>query len=89
MTFVINRCWGGFHIPEEFANAHDLDTYDEISRTDPRLVEFVREHGGKVVEGCAELVLVEVPDTCTDWELDDYDGMESITYVVDGKIYHA
>jgi redox-sensitive bicupin YhaK (pirin superfamily) len=35
------------------------------------------------------LRLVEIPDTMTDWEKNDYDGIETITYVVDGKIYHA
>ena len=28
-------------------------------------------------------------DEATDWEMDDYDGIETITYVVDGKLYHA
>ena len=89
MTIIINRCWGGFHIPEEFCETHDLDRYDDIERTNPELVAFVKAHGGVFTEGCAKLVAVEVPDTCTDWELTDYDGMESITYVVDGKLRHV
>jgi hypothetical protein len=89
MKIVINRCWGGFHIPQEFATAHGLDAYDDIERTDSELVQFVESHGGTYSEGCAKLVVVEIPETCTDWELTDYDGMESITAVVDGKLVHV
>ena len=89
MKIIINRCWGGFHIPEEFAAAHGLEPYDDIERTDPELVAFVESHGGCFSEGCAKLVVVELPETCTDWELNEYDGMESITYVVWGKLYHT
>lgn len=89
MTIILNRCWGGFHLPEEFCQTYGMDRYDDIDRDDPRLVEFVKAHGGEVKEGTTRLVVVEVPDDCTDWEMDDYDGMESITYVVGGKLYHA
>lgn len=37
---------------------------------------------------CAVLMVVEIPDNATDWELDEYDGLESIIYVADGKIHH-
>jgi hypothetical protein len=32
---------------------------------------------------------VAIPDEATDWELDEYDGFERVTYVVGGKLYHA
>lgn len=35
------------------------------------------------------LEIAEIPDEAMDWKLDEYDGLESVTYVVDGKIYHA
>lgn len=92
MRIVINTCFGGFHIPEALREAEGLGYYDDIERTDVRLVEFVETHAD--ADGCyredyAELEVVEIPDTCTDWELDEYDGLESIIYVVDGKICHA
>jgi hypothetical protein len=37
---------------------------------------------------CAKLKVVEIPEEATDWELNEYDGLESITYVVDGKLHH-
>jgi hypothetical protein len=89
MTIIINKCWGGFHIPEALCESEGLVRYDDIDREDVRLVEFVQSHGGEYREGSCRLVAVEVPDTCTDWEMDEYDGFESIIYVVDGKLYHA
>ena len=89
MTFVINACFGGFHLPEEFCARYNVSRYAAIGRDDPRLVNFVLENGGKVEEGYSELVCRTIPDEATDWELNEYDGLESITYVVDGKIYHA
>lgn len=32
--------------------------------------------------------IVEIPDNVTDWEISEYDGWESVVYVLDGKIYH-
>lgn len=92
MRIVINTCYGGFHIPAELCETCGLTRYADIDRTDLRLVEFVESHAdedGLFCEGCAELEVVEIPDTCTDWELSEYDGLESITYVVDGKIRHS
>lgn len=89
MTIIINACYGGFHIPEALCESEGLERYDDIDRTDSRLVEFVQSHGGEFEEGCACLVAVEIPEDCTDWELTEYDGYESITYVVGGKLFHA
>lgn len=91
MTIVLNTCYGGFHIPEAFAEAHGLDTYDDIDRTDAELIAFIKAEGddGEYEEGCACLSLVELPENVTDWEISEYDGYESLIYVVDGKIYHG
>lgn len=91
MRIVINTCYGGFHIPNEFCETHGLTRYENIDRTNPELVEFVESHANKdgiFCEGCAELEVVEIPDTSTDWEVSEYDGMETVIYVLNGKIYH-
>lgn len=92
MKMVLNREWGGFSVPQDFCDAYNLgDAYEvecHIKRDDPRFVKWVQEHADS--EGqCSDLAIVEIPDECTDYEIDDYDGMESITYVVGGKLYHA
>jgi len=89
MIMVLNKTWGGFGLPREFCEEYGFDRYDDIDRDDPRLVEFIQSHGGLYDGDGVRLRLVEMPDTMTDWEMNDYDGIETITYVVDGKIYHA
>lgn len=58
--------------------------YDKIKldcrpddRADPLLVQVVEELGAAANGSCASLKVVEIPDG-TDWEIDEYDGMESV-----------
>ena len=81
MDVVVNRTWGVFHIPKEIADKCGLSVYDDIDRTDEELVEYAKTHD-------SSLKVFSIPDEATDWEISDYDGMETIIYVVDGKIYH-
>lgn len=50
----------------------------DIERTDPVLIEIVREMGEKANGGCAELEIVCVPDG-VDWEIEEYDGNEWVS----------
>ena len=81
MDIVVNRTWGGFHIPKEIADKRGLSVYADIDRTDEELVEYVNTHA-------SSLKVLSIPDEATDWDIWDYDGMETIIYVVDGKIYY-
>lgn len=89
MKIVLNKAWGGFSLPEGFKTLYNITTIDEewaVERTDERLVHYVELNGGGTKWG--DLKVVKVPDICTDWELNDYDGLESITYVMGGKLFH-
>lgn len=92
MKYLINRCWGGFSISEQALAAigmEDKYSASDYFRTYSPLIEMVEVKGSDFVSGrCAKLKIVEIPDEATDWELNDYDGMESIIAVVDGKIQH-
>lgn len=85
MKFVLNKCFGGFGLSDW---AEKQMGCSEPSRDDPKFITLVTNHGKKVSGDCAELQVVEIPDNTTDYEIDEYDGFESITYVVDGKIHH-
>lgn len=82
MNIVVNRSWGSFHIPKEIADKRGLSIYDDIDRTDEELVEYVETHD-------SSLKVLSIPDEATDWDIWDYDGMETIIFVVGGKIYFA
>lgn len=92
MVFVLNCNWGGFHLPQDYVDVYGLEDvydYDETAvHTDPQLIAWVKDHADKNGR-CGDLAIVEIPDTSTDYEIDEYDGWESIIYVVNGKLYHA
>ena len=86
MKVVVNRCFGGFSLPDEFCKKYDCSTYADIDRCDPRLIQFVEENPDKTCFSCSSLEIVEIPDRATDWQINEYDGAESIIAVIDGKI---
>jgi hypothetical protein len=55
----------------------DFWTYYNIPRDDPALVQTVEELGEESYGRHATLKVVEIPDDVK-WEIDDYDGMETI-----------
>lgn len=92
MVFVLNKCFGGWSLSdwamEQLGVETHYPTFDEFDVD--KLIQLINEYGSEKVSGrSAKLKVVEIPDTCTDYEINDYDGLETIIYVVDGKIYHA
>lgn len=80
---VINVCFGGFGLSEKAYEFLDITwdgygyAYDK-KRDDPKLVECVETLGSEVASGfCAQIKVVEIPDG-VDWEIDEYDGNESV-----------
>lgn len=53
---------------------------DEVTRTDPDVVAVVESLGEKANGNCAKLKVVEIPDGVR-WEIDEYDGIESVREV--------
>lgn len=87
MEIVINTCYGGFSVSEEAAKFFNLDSvYSDIDRQDPVLIEKVKENPKWVSGRLANLKVVDIPDKSTDWVIDEYDGLERIVYVLNGKI---
>jgi hypothetical protein len=60
---------------EEYKRTHWNDS--DIPRSDANLVRVVEELGDEASGDCAELKVVEIPDG-VDWQIDEYDGTESI-----------
>ena len=90
MKFVLNKCFGGASLSDWAVKQLNLNSSYEADFDSPEVIDLIERYGSKKVSGsCALLKVVEIPDTATDWECNDYDGLESITYVVNGKIYHA
>jgi hypothetical protein len=83
MQVVYNACYGGFSLSIEAYKKLGLESpHSFIDRTDPRLIELIKEWGNKRCSGrCANLQICLVPEQ---WEgcytLEEYDGDESIRF---------
>ena len=89
MKVVINSCFGGFSLSSFAVEKLGLDfPYAYIERTNPMLISLIEMFGSEMCSGsCAELEVVTLPAEITDWMISEYDGLESVIYVVDGKLY--
>lgn len=85
MKLVINNCYGGFRVERSIANKYGFDCY-KVERNNKKLIELI-ESNIDCNGMCSELVVVNIPDNATDYMITDYDGYESIIYVIDGKIH--
>lgn len=96
MKVVINRCYGGFGLSEKFMEEYpqykeyDYCWYnDRDKRADKDFISALESFGLEEANGrFASLKIIELSEDTTDWEIEEYDGSESITCVVDGKIKH-
>ena len=89
MKVIINTCFGGYGIDEALAAGLGYSAYDWDTRTDPQVIAAVEADADAAArDDCAELEVAEIPDTVTDWDIQDYDGYETLIYVVDGKIHY-
>jgi len=87
MKLVINKEYGGFDLSDEACEMLDCNRYDyDYNRTDEKLIAVVEKLGARASTQYSRLVVVEIPDEATDYDIREYDGYESVIYVLDGKI---
>ena len=101
MKFVLNKCYGGFVLSEKaedelkaklkLKGELNEEFFDfEIERNNETLVEVVEKFGSEAYDNSlSKLRIVDIPDENTDYEIDECDGFETITYVLDGKLHYA
>ena len=89
MKIVINNCFGGFGLSDDFLDKYGKE-FRELKRNDPELVAAIEEFGEEESSGYySKLHIVEIPDDSTDYYVHEYDGAEDVIYVKDGKLYWA
>ena len=84
MKMVINANYGGFGL-NVAAQYEDWVRDFEDDRTNVELIEFVETHPNE----CGDLKVITIPDEATNWEMEEYDGWESIIYILNGMTIHA
>ena len=89
MKFVLNKCYGGFRLPKGFLDIHPAADEWDIRRDDLELIAYCEEHPDELDFSCTHLRVVEISDFATDYEITEYDGAESLVYVVDGRLNWA
>ena len=92
MTFILNKCYGGWSISDFAMEQLGLDSnYPDMDEVDEKkLARLINEYGSEKCSGHnAKLKVIEIPDNATDWDIEDYDGVERIIYVVNGKLNYA
>jgi hypothetical protein len=94
MKIAINKCWGGFSVSEEVFKGlgKEWDGYGYLDneafgivhanydqwRAEPTLIAAIEKVGVEKASGSlAKIRLVDIPDGI-EFEINDYDGMESI-----------
>jgi hypothetical protein len=77
---LVNTSFGGFGLKDEYN--------DYAGREDEKLIALV-EQGVDIGDDFADIGIAEVPDNATDYVIEEYDGKETVLYVVDGKIRYA
>ena len=92
MTFILNKRYGGWSISDFAMEQLGLNSHypymDEVD--EKKLAELINTYGSEKCSGrSAKLKVVEIPDNATDWNIEEYDGIERIVYVVDGKLNYA
>lgn len=89
MKFVINACYGGFGINSKWRAKNCEKTCNEDCHKCAKLIHAIEEKGEIVDGNFSKLTVVEIPDETTDYEILEYDGCESLLYVLGGKIRYA
>lgn len=94
MEIVINAKYGAYGLSNRairaMIDANEIVETNGVTflRTSPTLIHFIKTYGSKAASGPnAYLQIVNIPNNATDWRLNEYDGLESILYVLDGKIH--
>ena len=89
MKIILNECYGGFSIAKEWADLLGVYPHDEEKlRFNEVLIKAI-EAGLQVSDFHSELRVITIPDNATDYKITEYDGCESLIYVVDGKLHWA
>lgn len=92
MKIVINRCFGGFSLSHMVCDYLGIKSPYQYSnptkknRCNPALIEAVERFGREASDSFSAVAVVKIPDEATDFLINEYDGAESIYYVLNGKI---
>ncbi len=77
IPIVLNPAYASKYFKYYIVGDDERFSDSSISRTDPIIIEVVKELGKRSNDSSAKLEIVSIPDGCQ-YLIDEYDGMESI-----------
>jgi len=85
IEIMINKCYGGFSFSAAAKCAYKERTGStDARRHDPLMIQIVKEMGSKANGPHAAIEVHEIPAKFENhYEIDDYDGMESVIILYD------
>lgn len=89
MKVIINDCFGGYSLNESLRKRLGLgygEQSDDENRTRADIIAEV-ERSDYEDSPHSALIVCDIPEEATDWMVTEYDGLEDLYYVVDGKIH--
>ena len=93
MKILVNCCYGGFGFSDfgmaklKENNLTD-DKYSFNIRTNPEVIKLAEKYGDELFDEYSDVEIEELPDNMTDYDIQEYDGYETVIYVLDGKIFY-
>lgn len=81
MKIVLNRAYGGYGYKVADKHTELIEKYED-DRTAEELVKAVEENP----EEFGQLEVIWFEDEATDYTIEEYDGWETLIYVLDGKL---
>lgn len=88
MKIAINTCYGGWGLSKGFFEKYPQFKEKSTTRDDFEFIKCLEEFGTKEASNdYSQISIVEIPDEATDFIINEYDGYESVIYVVNGKIF--
>ena len=89
MKIAVNDCFGGWGLSNDFLEKYPQFNED-TERNNPDFIAALEEFGtDKASRKYSNIRIAEISDEATDFMINEYDGMESVIYVLDGKIYFS
>lgn len=91
MKILVNCCYGGFGfsdfgVTKLKENNLINDDSDLDIRTNPEVIKLAEKYGDALFDEYSDVEIEELPDDITDYDIQEYDGYETVIYVLDGKI---
>lgn len=88
MKVVYNNDFGGFAWPGEIYQKFGIhwNRHDRKNRTNPDIIAALEAYLSTNPD--SDLRVIDIPDEATDWMIVDYDGLETVYCVIDGKLYY-